>query len=88
MKKIEGSTDKIYFNEEQLLDDLLSSAKALKIPSGVAESITKKILKEVRLKITKRDMISEEKLNRCISEVAQKYNPDLAYVYQNRGRII
>lgn len=88
MKKIEGSTDKIYFNEEQLLDDLLSSAKALKIPSGVAESITKKILKEVRLKITKQDMISEEKLNRCISEVAQKYNPDLAYVYQNRGRII
>lgn len=88
MKKIEGSTDKIYFNEEQLLDDLLSSAKALKIPSGVAESITKKILKEVRSKITKQDMISEEKLNRCISEVAQKYNPDLAYVYQNRGRII
>lgn len=88
MKKIESNTDKIYFNEGQLLDDLLSSAKALKIPSGVAESITKKILKEVRSKITKQDMISEEKLNRCISEVAQKYNPDLAYVYQNRGRII
>lgn len=78
----------IYFNEERVREDLMSSAKALRIPAGVAESIVRKIMKEVKVKVKKQDMISEEKLNRCIATVAKKYNPDLAYVYQNRGRII
>lgn len=87
MKKSKND-DGIYFNEEKMKDDLLSSAKALRIPAGVAESIVKKIMKEVKVKVKKQDMVSEEKLNRCIATAAKKYNPDLAYVYQNRGRII
>ncbi len=83
-KKIES----FVFNEKDLQEELLRSAKAVGVSVGVAEVIALKIAKKVAERIAKRAVATTDDLNRFIAEEAEKYNKDLAYVYKNRGKII
>lgn len=76
------------FDEDDLRKELLTSAKAVGISVAVAEVISTKIASRVAERVSKRTVIAMNDLNRLITEEANKYSQDLAYVYQNRDKII
>lgn len=76
------------FDEDDLRKELLTSAKAVGISVAVAEAMSTKIANRVAERISKRSAIAMGDLNRLIAEEANKYSQDLAYVYQNRDKII
>lgn len=84
MKKVQTKS----FDAEELREALIYDAKVVGIPEGAAETIAVKIIKEVGAWAQKRSAVTTDDLNRKIAQEAEKYNADLAYVYQNRGKII
>ncbi|MBR5027008.1 hypothetical protein IKX64_00195 [Candidatus Saccharibacteria bacterium] len=76
------------FNEKALKRDLLINAKALGIPSGAARTFVDKIVKNVSKTLKNKKIITESDLNRAVLKELNIYNADLAYVYENRDKII
>lgn len=76
------------FDEQALYKDLVHSAKAVGVSATAAEVMAAAIAKQVAQRLVKRAAITDEDLNRFVAAAAEKYNKDLAYFYQNRGKII
>mgnify|MGYP001079007234 CR=1 FL=1 len=76
------------FSIEDLRKDILHEAKLLKISETVAETIADRAIGKVGKWAEKRAAVTSDDLNRQIAKELEKYNADLAYVYQNRGKII
>lgn len=76
------------FSEKGLQAEILRSALAAGIPEGAAIAIAEKVAKKTANWATTRAVITAEDLNRRVAQEAEKYSADLAYVYQNRGKII
>lgn len=67
---------------------LKAHAKALGIPAGSAEIFIKKSLNAANKSLKNRQIITDQDLIRAIAKELVKYNPDLAYVYENYDKII
>lgn len=76
------------FDEEKISKDILREAKAVGISDDVAKVIATKVVAAVTKWASKRPAITEADLHRRIAKEAEKYSANLAYVYQNRGKII
>lgn len=76
------------FSREKVQKDIAAEARALGIPAGAAGPIAEDVAHKIEAWVEKKPMITNEDLNRKISRELEKYHPDLAYVYKNRGRII
>lgn len=76
------------FNEKSLRTLLKQDTKALGITSGAANIFIDEALKSAHATIHKRKIITEADLTRIIAKELKKYHQDLAYVYQNRDKII
>ena len=76
------------FNEKALREDLLASALAIGMPEGTAEAIAEKVAMKTAAWVTTRAVITTDDLHRRVAQEAEKYSADLAYIYQNRGKII
>lgn len=76
------------FNSNSVIKDLKFEAKALGLPSGSAELMIQKAVDAAGKKLAKRKIITKNDLERTVGIELQKYNADLAYVYQNRDKII
>ncbi len=73
---------------EGLKKEILREARVVELPMGVAEVVAAKIAEQTMRWVKKRPAVTREDLDRQIAKVAAKYSEDLAYVYQNRGKII
>ena len=71
-----------------LTKNLKIDAKAVGIPIGAAESFIDKTLKAIQTTLKSKTIITDKDLDRAIIKELKKYNPDLAYVYENRDKII
>lgn len=80
--------DTIEFTEEKIVDDIVREALALKIPTGTAEIIAKKVAEAVVSKFHSAKAKNSEEVDASIADEMQKYHENLAYVYKNRGKII
>lgn len=78
----------VTFSEEKLRAEIVAEAKILKIPESTAEIIAAKTAVEVAKWVTKRAAVTIDDVNRRVALEIVKYNSDLAYVYQNRDKII
>lgn len=78
----------VTFSEKELREELLREAKALKIPAGAAEVVASKVTEQVSKWAAKRPVVTVDDIYRRIALETEKYSADLAYVYQNRGKII
>lgn len=76
------------FDHAKLKADLMKEAKVLGIAESTAETIVKQVVDKVAVWTEKRAAITIDDLNRQIAKEVKKFNADLAYVYQNRGKII
>lgn len=73
---------------KSLTRSLKRHAHAIGLPEGAAETFIEKSLADVTKKLQNKTIITEEDLTRAIVKELKKYNPDFAYVYQNRDKII
>jgi len=87
-KRRRQKSQPVSFSEKALQEEILQNALALKIPSGVAEVITAQVAQQVSTWVEKRSVVTMDDVWRRVALEARKYNTDLAYVYQNRGKII
>ena len=78
----------VTFDVETLRKDILTEAKVLNLPSNTIRPIADKVAAQVAVWMAKRPAVTVDDLNRRIAMEIAKYNADLAYVYQNRGKII
>ncbi len=76
------------FSTSDFKDEILHEAKILGIPDAVAKTITDRTTGQIEKWVKKRAAITAEDLNQQVAKELGKYNADLAYVYQNRGKII
>ena len=76
------------FSKDKLKKELLREAKVQGIQPGSAEILAERVVLATEKWAKTQTMITENDLNRAVAKEAKKYNADLAYVYQNRGKII
>lgn len=76
------------FSQEELKLAIMCEARALSFSLPIAEVIADSTANSVAQWVMKRPAITEDDLNRRVAKEIAKYNDDLAYVYQNRGKII
>lgn len=68
--------------------EILHEAEILGIAKETAQVIATRVSNQVTEWLGKRSAVTEDDLNRYAASKIQQYNADLAYVYQNRGKII
>lgn len=73
---------------EALKKELKIDAKALSIPSGASNIFIEETIKNTKKSLGRKKIITENDLKRIVSKELKKYNYDLAYVYENRDKII
>lgn len=90
MKSKENKSTEIEvpFDPDALKADILREAKVIGIPSGTAEMIAKKVVKQVTDWAMKKSILTQDDLGRKVCNELAKYHADLVYVYQNRDKII
>lgn len=76
------------FDEQNIIKDLKNEARALGIPIGAAESFINLVVPAVIKNLSDKKIITEKDLTRAVIRELKKYNADLAYVYENRDKII
>lgn len=74
--------------EKQLRAQLKMHARALDIPPGAAEDFISHTVKDIQKSLRGKATITTEDFDRLVAKELQKYHADLAYVYQNYGKII
>lgn len=83
-----GATKILAFDKTVLVKDLLSEAKRLGIPAGAAEKLVVKVADSTEKWAKTRTGLTRTDLEKRVVAELTKYNDDLAFVYQNRGKII
>ncbi|MBR3230665.1 hypothetical protein IKF73_01370 [Candidatus Saccharibacteria bacterium] len=76
------------FNAKSLIKELKIDARALNIPIGAAEIFIDKTINSVQKSLKTKTIITEDDLKRLVVKELKKYHADLAYVYENRDKII
>lgn len=79
---------KVVFDEKALKTQLMQEAKAVGLSKMTAEAVTENIILSTKKWVADKPVITEDDLNRAIARAAKRYSRDLAYVYENRGKII
>jgi len=76
------------FSTTEIKRDLKAHAKALDIPPGAANVFIDKAVAAATKRLSTKKLITEDDLTRVLVKELQKYHADLAYVYENRDKII
>lgn len=74
--------------KKTLTRSLKRHAHAIGLPEGSAEIFIETTLTDVAKNLKGKTIITNDDLTRAIVKELKKYNPDFAYVYQNRDKII
>ena len=75
-------------NPTEIEKNLIIDARGIGIPEGAAELFAERTVKAAMRSLKNRSIITESDLNRAICKELKKYNDDLAYVYENRDKIV
>ena len=76
------------FDENEIIHNLKIDARAVGIPEGAAEVFVERTIRDAKKTLKGRSIITEKDLHRAILKELKKYHADLAYVYENRDKII
>ena len=78
----------VKFSEKALLKDILKEAKVLKISDETAGKYAKIVSGRVAGWASKRATVTQPDINSQVAKEIKKYNKDLAFIYENKGKII
>jgi hypothetical protein len=75
-------------SKKKVHENIKREAKVLGMHAGTAEIIADKVTEKIMKWSEKRSMITEEDLNARLAKELKKYNEDLAYLFESKGKII
>ena len=75
-------------SKKKIHEDIKREAKVLGIHPGTAEIIADKVTEKIMNWSKKRSMSTEDDLNERIVKELEKYNKDLAYLFESKGKVI
>lgn len=75
-------------SKKKIHEEIKREAKVLGIHPGTAEIIADKVAEKIATWSKKRSMITEDDLNTKLAKEIKKYNEDLAYLFESKGKII
>ncbi|MBQ3352591.1 hypothetical protein IJG91_02980 [Candidatus Saccharibacteria bacterium] len=78
----------VKFSEEALKRDILKEAKVLKISNETAGKYAKIVSGRVAAWVSKRATVTQPDIDVQVAKEIKKYNKDLAFIYENKGKII
>ena len=76
------------FSRLKLKDDILREARVAKIPAGFAEEIAEKASRSVEKWLDNRPIVTKRSFDMAVVRELKKYNADLAYIFENHGKMI
>ncbi len=78
----------IKFSKLTLKKELLKEAKVLNVSEDVAKDYVEIVTEKVASWVKKRSKVTQADVDAIIAKEIKKYNKDLAFIYENRGKII
>ena len=78
----------IRFSEKKLVAEIMQEAKILRIHTDAAELVARRVGQKVAKWAKTRKTITTTELNTRVARELSTYDPDLAFLYQNRDKII
>lgn len=75
-------------SKKKIHEEIKIEAKVLGIHPGTAEIIADKVAEKIMSWSKKRSMITEDDLNQRMVKELEKYNKDLAYLFESKGKVI
>ncbi len=76
------------FSRLKLKDDILREARVAKIPSGFAEKIADEVSHKIEKWLDNRPIVTKRSFDMAVVRELKKYNADLAYIFENHGKMI
>ena len=76
------------YSKNQMKRDIMKEGRVLGLHTGSTAAIADRVVEEIDEWVMKRGDITEADLNRVASNKLKKYNPDLAYMYKMKGKVI
>ena len=76
------------YSKNWLRRDIMKEGRVLGLHSGATAAIAERVIEEVDAWVAKRSEVTEADLNRVTCNKLKKYNPDLAYMYKMKGKVI
>ena len=71
-----------------IVKDIMLESKILRISTGSAKAFAEKTAEKVAKWAEKKGGVTENDINSQIAKEIKKYSKDLAFIYENRGKII
>lgn len=78
----------VKLSKKKIHEEIKQEARVLGLHSGTAEIIADKVTDKIMAWGEKRSMITEDDLNARLSKEIKKYNEDLAYLFESKGKVI
>ncbi|MBR2725375.1 hypothetical protein IKE97_01865 [Candidatus Saccharibacteria bacterium] len=75
-------------DDQAIIKELKIDAKGLGIPTGAADTFIKKAISDALKNLQKKSIVTELDVKKAIIKELKKYHADLAYVFENRDKII
>lgn len=76
------------YSPKLLKEDILVEARSIGLAAGFAEAIAEAVTKDITAWLKDKPTITTRSLNHKVAALIKKYHSDLAYLYENRGKII
>ena len=76
------------YSHSGVKQSILRQAKGLRLPEGWAEQIAERVAKATDKWIADKDIVTEIDLEIFICKELKELNPDIAFAYKNRDKII
>ena len=76
------------YTKAKLKKELLQEARVLGLHRGAVELMVDRVADEVDAWVSARAQVTEKDLDRVTAARLRKYNPDLAYWYRNRSKVV
>ncbi|MBQ6570749.1 hypothetical protein IJI02_00155 [Candidatus Saccharibacteria bacterium] len=68
--------------------DILREARVLGLHAGFAEMVSDSVAQKVERYLESHPVVTAKDIDLLVSRELKQYNPDLAYIYRNRDKII
>ena len=76
------------YSHSGVKQSILRQAKSVRLPEGWAEQIAERVAKATDKWIEDKDIVTEKDLEVFICKELKQLNPDIAFAYKNRDKII
>ena len=75
-------------SKKKIHEEIKREAKVLGLHPGTSEIIADKVTDKIMNWSKKRSVITEDDLNQRLVKELEKYNKDLAYLFESKGKVI